>query len=353
MESKKNKGLKTIDASSMAEHLFGLPDHMKDAVRLYAEAPCSYSGEDVRNVVITGMGGSAIGGDLLRCVVERDIQVPLSVVRGYRLPAFVSGGTLLMGVSHSGNTEETLSTFRQGLDRGAKGYAITSGGKLGGIAEEFSIPCVSIPAGMPPRCALGYLFVPPLLALAGAGLIPNKDMDLNEAVGVLMELRETYGPQSPLEENPAKKLAIELLDMAPIIYGSTGGTEAVALRWKTQLNENAKTYAAYNVIPEMNHNEIAGWDAQPELSARTIAVFLRDDDDHPSVNKRIDFTKPILKEKGLTVREFQSFGRSLLARLFSLIYFGDYVSYYLAILYEIDPTPVKVIEELKWKLEQE
>ncbi len=352
MASINDKFIKNIDASNMAVHLYGFPDQIREAQQIYGNAPCKRGKEDVKNIVLVGMGGSAIGGDFLRCMAEGEAQAPLSVVRGYRLPAFAGQGTLLIGISYSGNTEETLSAFQEGLDRGAVAYVITSGGKLGELAESEGIPCTRVPGGMPPRCSLGYLFIPSLLALADMGLIGRVDGDIEEAVEVLSALRENYAPSSPLENNPAKKLAIELQGMTPIVYGSRDGTEAVALRWKTQINENSKAFAAYNVVPEMNHNEIVGWDAQPGFSAKTAAIFLRDHQDHPSISKRIEINKSILEGKGLTVREFWPQGESRLARLLSATYLGDYVSYYLAILYEIDPTPVEIIEELKRKLAQ-
>lgn len=342
--------VKCIDASNMAALLAGLPDQLQEALYLYRRARCQYRGQTVKNVVLTGMGGSAIGGDLLRCMVEEDISVPMVVVRGYRLPAFVDEGTLMMGVSYSGNTEETLSAFQYGLDRGAMAYAITSGGRLGELAERLGIPCVRVPPGMPPRCTLGYLFIPSLLALADIGLIPQQGQDVEEAGQVLSALRDSYAPLSSRQSNPAKRLAMELQGMVPVVYGSARTNEAVAQRWKTQLNENSKAYAAYGTVPEMNHNEIVGWDAQPELSAKAVAIFLRDREDHPSVSRRMEINQSILRDKGLTVHECWSRGESRLARLFSLIYLGDYTSYYLALLYGIDPTPVEIIEELKREL---
>lgn len=347
-----DKAIKGMDASNMAAHLSGFPGQLREGAELYRKAPCTHVHEEVQKVVLTGMGGSAIGADMLRSLVEGEIGVPVVVVRGYRLPAFVGRGTLLIGVSYSGNTEETLSCFEEGLERGAMGYVVTGGGKLGELAERRGIPCARVPLGLPPRCSLGYLFVPLLLALADAKLISHRDRDLGEAADLLAGLRESYAPGFPAGKNPAKKLAIELLGKVAVIYGSAGGTEAVAQRWKTQLNENSKAYAAFNVVPEMNHNEIVGWDAQPELSSKTAAVFLRDRDDHPAVSKRVELNQTILRGKGLSVHEVWSQGESRLARLFSLVYLGDYVSYYLALLYGIDPTPVEIIEKLKRNLTQ-
>lgn len=348
-----DKAIRGMDASNMAAHLFGFPGQLREGAELYHKAPCNHLRGEVQNVVLTGMGGSAIGADMLRSLVEGEIGVPVVVVRGYRLPAFVGRGTLLIGVSYSGNTEETLSSFGDGLEKGATGYVVTCGGKLGELAESRGIPCTKVPGGMMPRSSLGYLFVPLLLALADAKLISHRDRDLEEAADVLVGLRGSYGPDSTAEKNPAKKLAVELQGKVAVIYGSAGGTEPVAQRWKTGLNENSKAYAAFNAVPEMNHNEIVGWDAQPELSAKTAAVFLRDRDDHPAVSKRVELNQIILRGKGLAVHEVWSQGESRLARLFSLVYLGDYVSYYLALLYGIDPTPVEIIEKLKRNLTQQ
>jgi glucose/mannose-6-phosphate isomerase len=286
----------------------------------------------------------------VRCLVEEEMPVPMAVIRGYSLPAYVGINTLMIAVSYSGNTEETFSAFRQGLDAGAMGYVITGGGQLDDLAESLNIPRVRVPKGLPPRCSLGYLFIPVLLALDETGLISLPGRDLQEAIQLTDKLRKSYAPDCPREENPAKQLALELQGSVPVIYGSLGTTETAALRWKTQFNENSKAYATYNILPEMNHNEIVGWDALPELSTKTAAIFLRDSNEHPSVNARMEISSSILQEKGLTVYQFWSQGESPLARLLSLIYLGDYTSYYLALLNEIDPTPVDMIDELKRKL---
>ncbi|MBI2877688.1 MAG: bifunctional phosphoglucose/phosphomannose isomerase [Candidatus Tectomicrobia bacterium] len=343
--------LKQIDRSDMERLLTAFPLQCQQGVRAGREANLRLAREHVRQIMIAGMGGSAIGGDLLRTYLRSDLPIPLWVIRNYHLPQFASPETLVFIVSYSGNTEETLSVFRDALQAGCQVVALTSGGMLRQECQAKGLPVISIPAGLPPRAALGYLFFPLLAVLEGSGLIPPQGEALQEIEGLLPELSQTYGPQQLTAQNPAKQLALRLQGRLPLIYGSQDHTEAVALRWKGQLNENSKQIAVCNVFPELNHNEIMGWEAAGEIMRLALFLFLRDVEDHPRVARRMEITAEIAAQHGGEVIHVSSQGKSRLARLFSLIYGGDFVSYYLALAKGVDPTPVASIDSLKKALD--
>lgn len=343
--------LMRIDRSDMGGHLASFPLQCMEGVRLGREANLRIAREGLSQIVVAGMGGSAIGGDLLRNYLATDLRLPLWVNRNYHLPPFVSRGTLAFITSYSGNTEETLSSFRDAEEAGCQVVVITGGGRLGEEVKARGLPLISIPMGLPPRAALGYLFFPLLIVLEGAGLISPQREALQETEGLLAELGQAYGPRASTSENPAKQLALRLEGRLPFICGSQDHTEAVALRWKGQLNENSKHIAVYNCFPELNHNEIMGWEGAGEIMKSALFLFLRDAEDHPRVVRRMEITAQIATQRGGEVISIASQGRSWLARLFSLLYLGDFVSYYLALAKGMDPTPVASIDSLKKALD--
>jgi glucose/mannose-6-phosphate isomerase len=291
----------------------------------------SVSGE-INNIVVTGMGGSAIGGDLIKAYLK-DTNIPVYVNRDYKVPNFVNENSLVFAVSYSGNTEETLSALNDTKNKNAKIIGITSGGKL---ADECN-KVIQIPSGLQPRAALGYLFFPMLGILHNTNIIRVKNDELNEMVDILKQTDKFDG----IGEALAKKLEGKI----PIIYASQD-LGAIALRWKTQINENAKMPAFYNVFSEMNHNEIAGYKG---MDRKFIAIIIRDKYDNERIRKRMDVCRDIM---GVTadVEEVQTEGEGLLARMFSAIHLADFVSYYLALRNRVDPSPVEVIEDMKRKI---
>ena len=302
------------------------------------------------NIVIAGMGGSGIGGDLVKAVVGAQFPCPIIVHRGYTLPAFVTSQTLFIAASYSGNTEETLLSVERAFVQGANILAVTSGGKLKAFADKHNLPCVIIPAGQPPRASLGYLLMPILSLLAQLRFTPDLDLhsDLQEAVALLAQLAEDFHPDVP--ESQPKRLAQALHDKLPVIY-SPQELEAVAMRWKGQMNENSKSLAYYSVYPEMNHNEIEGWKHPPALTQGCHVIQLRDPIAPSQTQRRMDITAELIQPYTAGITQVNSAGRSLLARLLSLVAIGDWTSFYLAILYQQNPTPVGRIEELKRRLE--
>lgn len=337
------------DPAAMGQAVAGLPEQCAEASRIGQEAPVPEVA-GVKQVVVAGIGGSAIGADLLRGYTEGEIKVPFLVVRGYHLPAFVGRETLVVASSYSGNTEETLSCYGEARERGARMFAIASGGEVERRAKADGVPFCRIPGGYSPRAALGYSFVPLLVALSRAGLLRDRGEDLAEAVQVMQEQRGELGPETPAADNPAKQLAERLHGRFPFFYGAAPWSSVAAYRWKGQMNENAKNLSHSNALPELNHNETVGWEFPEALTAQVEVVLLRDREDHPKVQKRFEVTSTIMRPHVSGITEVWSRGSSVLARLFSLIYHGDFTSYYLALLNGVDPTPVKVIDYLKGEL---
>ena len=320
----------TIDQSNMLGVIDDFPNQCKDA--LSVPKGITVKGE-IDSIVVCGMGGSAIGGDLLKSYLSSS-KIPVIVNRDYSIPEFVDENTLVFAVSYSGNTEETLSSFSEAKKKRAKIIAITTGGELSKIADKV----VKIPAGLQPRAAIGYLFFPMVGILYNSNMVDVKNTDLNEMLA-LMNDKENIKAK-------AQELSKKIQGKTPIIYSSEL-LRPVAYRWQTQINENAKYPAFHSAFSEMNHNEINAFSAMDR--SRFTAIFLKDVNDHPRIKKRMEICKQVMERK-VDVHEVEIKGSSLLARMFSTIYLGDYTSYYLAMRERVDPTPVQVIEWLKKQL---
>ncbi|RIH99860.1 bifunctional phosphoglucose/phosphomannose isomerase [candidate division NPL-UPA2 bacterium Unc8] len=339
--------IKETDSSDMLTILLNFPQQWEEARRIGKEfSPPDY--KELKKIVITGLGGSAIGGDILRLYLNSELELPIFVNRDYTLPRFVDDTTLFMAVSYSGNTEETLSAYKHAKEVRAKIAAVSSGGTLSKLCHQDGFPVTTVPPGLPPRTALGYLFLPTLITLQKLGLVKDKQDEIEETLLLLRKLSSEYAPAS--SENQPYKLALKLKGKIPIVYQSEA-LGAVGLRWKTQINENSKILAYTVNFPEMNHNEIVGWERRNIAPmANFKPLILRDKGEDGRIVRRIDITKSII---GGEFEEIWSRGESLLARLFSLIYYGDFLSFYLAILAGVDPTPVKPIDTLKRELAKE
>ncbi len=325
------------------------PDQVETAVQIGKKARISLSVRGIHNIVLTGLGGSAIGGDLLRSYLADELSIPFIVNRHYSLPAFVGKNSLVIVSSYSGNTEETNAAHREATKRRARVMCITTGGETAALAKRFKQPVVTIPEGLSPRAALGYSFFPTLVLLTKLGLVKNKAREMSETIELLRAKSRIYSnPESP--ENLAHRIAQHLHGKLPVIYSPAEHLDAVNLRWRGQIAENAKQLAFGHVLPEMNHNELVGWKGLKDLMRQMHVIFLRDRDTHRRVAVRESITKNLLAQYAGGITEVWSEGRSLLARIFSLVYLGDWVSLYLAILNNEDPTPVKMIEYLKEEL---
>ncbi len=311
------------------------------------DLPADY--RKVNKVVILGMGASAIGGELLSSLVVPEAKLPIIVHGNYNLPAFVDAQTLVIASSYSGNTEEVLSAFEQALGSKAKTLAMTTGGELKKVAGARNIPLFTYDYKTQPRAALGFGFLPLLCFFQRLGFIADKSAEVTEMVGVLQQLITKIGPSASLSGNPAKQLARRLYGRLVVVYGANFLSE-VAHRWKTQMNENSKAWSFYEVLPELNHNAIVGYRFPPELAGKIMVVLLHSGLLPPRVQLRYQLTAGLLDQFKLEHQLVAGDGNSPLSQMMSLILFGDFVSDYLALLYQIDPSPVAVIDYLKEQL---
>lgn len=291
---------------------------------------------NINAVIVTGMGGSAVAGDLLKTCLK-DEPTPIEVNRGYSLPKNADKETLVVISSYSGNTEETLSAYKDALRKSCKIVAITTGGKLVKLCEANRTQMIKIPTGMQPRAALAYLFFPILKLMEHLRVTDNKKAEVEILIKNL---------DKKIFIDTGISLSEKMVGKIPIIYSSEI-MEAVAYRWKTQINENAKTMAFSNVFSELNHNEMQGI---MNLNAEFCCVMLRTDKDSHRISKRMDITKEHLRKKGIDVTDIAIKGNTLLTKLFTAVYMGDWTSYFLALRYKTNPTPVPLIEEFKKEL---
>ncbi len=304
--------------------------------------------DTVRNILFCGMGGSAIGGNLLQAYFAEELNVPMQVNRNYSIPGYVNQNSLVVLSSYSGNTEETLNAYEQTVQSGAQILGISSGGNLTKLLKEAGAPVIEIPGGMQPRAALGLSFIPMARMFREIGLVSTDlDTEIEETRELAGTLIQEYSVDA--ENNLAFELAKQLPETVPIIY-TAPELEVVGIRWKGQLAENAQMFAFTNVLPEMNHNEIMGWDRQPDFLKRTQIFWLQDSDTHPQVKKRMKITADLLETYPTAMHVLNSRGDSWMARLFSLIILGDWISLYAALLQGVDPTKIERISLLKDRL---
>ena len=354
-----------LDRANMIGLLEEFPQKMRDALRLGEEffiptnflpvpdsssIPVTDSTGNLKNIVVLGMGGSAIGGDLLSDYLADELSIPIVVIRGYDIPKFVDENSLVFAVSYSGNTEETISALKKCLEVKARVIALTSGGKFAALAQENSFPVIKVPAGIQPRAAISYLFFPVLKATERLGLIKERSGEIEETLNILQELSKEYGLKSPIKKNFAKKVALSLYQHLPLVYGSEGLLKAVAMRWKTQINENSKWPCFWNVFPELDHNEIVGYEIENKINRQVKIIYLQDKEGLSRVEQRREITRKIIEDKVTEFIVCPTKGKGKMARMFSLIFLGDLASYYLAILNQVDPSPVACIEDLKKEL---
>ena len=340
-----------FDELGMLDHLHGFPEQCQKAwekVQKF-ELPREYA--KISNVVILGMGGSAIGGDIVRRLAMAESKLPVFVHRDYGLPAFVDENSLVIASSYSGNTEETLSAFTKSLGTRARKLAITSGGKLKHLAEQQDIPVFLIDYKAPPRAAFPHTFIPLAGIFQKLGLLGDKSADLHKAVDILKKLSRDLIEIRPLGSNPAKQLATRLQRHVAVIYGAEILSE-VAQRWKGEFNENSKAWAFFESFPELNHNAVVGYEFPPEAKERLFVFMLRSSSLNSRNLLRYDVTGKLLAKAGIAHEFVEARGKSALAQVLSLVHLGDYASFYLSILNEVDPTSVDAIDFIKQYLAQ-
>jgi len=335
-----------IDTDNMHQSIYEFSDHLMQAVEIGKSIALKNQYSDIHNVVVAGMGGSAIGGDVARLLCKNELKVPMVVSRNYTLPGWVNKNTLVICSSYSGNTEETLAAFEHARDKGAQIVGISTGGILSEKMAEFELDLVTIPGGLQPRAALGFSLVPMLFLMKQTGLIGPETMDqLPDAASFIASIRDQYGKQS--DDNPTYSLAQRIYKTIPVIYGETDATGTLAVRFKGQLSENAKMLAYCNELPEMNHNEIVGFKNNQDILNHISIIWLKDEKDHPRTAVRQDSTREIIGDLCANHEVISAQGDSAAIRYLQLIHYGDWVSYWCAIFHQTNPTPVKKIDRLK------
>jgi glucose/mannose-6-phosphate isomerase len=338
-----------LDPQDMIGQINRLPDQLSAAWEQGLSLPLP-GFQDIRRVLVAGIGGSAIGADLLAGYAATACPVPVVVLRDYDLPAWANGPeTLVITSSYSGNTEETLAAYDQARARACRVLAVTSGGRLAEIAGEQGQPLWTFEHSGQPRAAVGISFGLLLAAFTRLNLLPDPSAALDDALHALRNQQSNLMPDVPVVFNPAKRMAGQLVGRAVTIFAADF-LGAVARRWKGQINEMAKAWAQFDLIPEADHNTLAGLDAPENALGQTVALFLSAQSNHPRNRTRLDLTRQVMMTQALTTDVIEAKGSTPLAHLWTLLHFGDYTAYYLAMAYGEDPSPVDVLEMLKNEL---
>ncbi|MEX1253592.1 MAG: bifunctional phosphoglucose/phosphomannose isomerase [Dehalococcoidia bacterium] len=338
-----------IDSQGLLRHIEGLPEQCAEAWEQATAIGLPERYRDAREIVVLGMGGSAIAGDIVGSLAAISGRKPVSVVRGYDLPPYIGDSTLVVACSHSGNTEETLSAVDKALEAGARLAVVTTGGRLRELAQERALPAFVYLFDGGPRSAIGHQLMRLLAVAQQAGALDDQGAALTETVALMRDQRDQLGFASAAERNPAKQLAARLHGRLPVIIGAGVLAEA-AHRWRTQLNENSKSWALNDALPELGHNSIVGFGLPREALDLLHVVFLAHPALHPRVLIQYDVIADELTRAGVSHERLEARGSSPLAQALTAIYFGDLVSYYLALLYGVDPSPVDAIGRLKARL---
>jgi glucose/mannose-6-phosphate isomerase len=340
---------KTLDTQDMLSHIESLPSQLQTAWELGLQKPLP-AVTSIKQVLLAGMGGSAIGADLVAAFSAQRCRVPILVHRDYGLPAWAKGPqTLLVASSHSGDTEEALSAFEAGLTNGCSCLAIATGGDLAQAATFAGVALWTFEHSGQPRAAVGYSFGLLIAALARFDLLPNPAEELHLAVGAMRAQQEDIRPEIPAALNPAKRMAGQLVGRAVAVLGS-GVLAPVARRWKCQINEIAKAWAQFELLPEADHNTLEGILNPEDYFSRMMVLFLRSPSDDPRNRLRSDLTRKTFMLEGLNTDFIDAQGKGPLSHLWTSLHLGDYVAYYLAMAYGVDPTPVHTIQHFKQQM---
>jgi glucose/mannose-6-phosphate isomerase len=342
--------LQAGDPGGMLAAVESFRGQCEDALKLGEAFSGLPSGRKVKGLCFIGMGGSGIGGDILQSLLAQESGLPVRVHKDYGFPGGIGTDTLVIATSYSGNTEETLSGFRQAVAKGYSILVVTSGGELREEAARHGIPSILVPQGLQPRAALGYLTLPAGIVLERIGLLGGFSRSIRRAVDLVERQDKLWMSAIPTVENEAKRMAMIMRGKIPLVYGTQGPLRVAAYRWKCQFNENSKNPAFYNDIPEMDHNEIAGWNLTGDLGASFAVTILVGRDVNARMARKVKVTAQLLKESVAGVEVVEISGETVLEQLLSAVHLGDYISVYLALLKGVDPTPVDVITMLKKKM---
>jgi glucose/mannose-6-phosphate isomerase len=324
---------RSIDKQDMYGVLESFPNQVKDGWALGKDIQF----KDIDKIIVAGMGGSALSGEILKCYLSDELKIPLEINKNYTLPKYADEKTLVVISSYSGNTEETIEAFREANRKGCQVLCVASGGKLIELAKQMHKPLVELPEGFQPRMACGYSFFAVLKIIQNSNLIKNQVEEVRKVFNTL---------KKDIYKKKAQELAEKLKNKIPLIYSSER-LHAVAYKWKIDFNENAKIHSFCNYFPELNHNEMIGY---TNLNGNYFVIIIRDDYDDSQVKKRMDITKKLIQDKKCPALDIDLAGLSFLTKIFATIYLGDWTSYFLAINNSTDPTPVDMVEELKKKL---
>jgi glucose/mannose-6-phosphate isomerase len=334
----------SLDSVGMLDLTAGLPEQVEAAVGLAEGLEGLPDRARIENVVVLGMGGSGIGGDVLAATAAPFMPVPVTVVKGYEAPSFVGEATLCFALSFSGNTEETVEAAQQAAVAGARMVCLSNGGQLKDLAVSWGAPHIALPDIPMPRAGIGAISVPPLLVLEHMGLFPGARAYVDGVVTQLKRRRD----QLAAGKGDAQRVARAIGRTIPIAYGGGDVGEVAARRLKAQVNENAKAPAFANTHPELCHNEICGWGNHGDMTRQVFTVVnLRHDFEHPQVMRRFELTEDLVLEVVAGIETLTAEGDSALAQLFDLVLQGDYVSLHLAAELDVDPGPIPVLEDLK------
>ena len=328
-----------------------LPEQCQDSYGLGMRSDVEKPAQEIKTIVFAGMGGSSIGAEIVRVYLQNEISLPIVICRNYTLPNFAGKDTLLFCLSYSGNTEEMLSLFGDAVKRNAHIITLGSGGKLKEMSMQHGLKHITIPGGFPPRALVGYMSMTLIAILSKLGFIKDKAKEVSDLYSVLADLRDReIGNNIPIQRNLSKAIAKKIHNRFCVIYGTSDSTEAMSLRWRSQFAENSKNISSSHIFPELTHNEITGWFFPRRLLRGAKVIILRDKNDHIRTKMRIELSKGIMQKAGAEVIQIERSKGDLLTRMYSLMYIGDFVSFYLAMLNKVDPTPVEHIEYLKREL---
>ncbi|MGM0365318.1 MAG: bifunctional phosphoglucose/phosphomannose isomerase [Actinomycetota bacterium] len=343
--------IEKLDSGGMLRVEEEFPLQLADAQKIAQAVDLSkISGKKYAGIAFLGMGGSGFAGDMIKALIRDEINIFIDSVKGYRLPGYVTKDWLVVPVSYSGNTEETIACTEQAVNKGATVMAVTSGGRLAQLAEQHDSAIIKVPSGYQPRGAIGYLFLPALVALRKLDMAAVGDSDIQEGLDAVRQLSARLNRRVQTSKNFAKQLACSIGERLPVIYGTEGYLSCIAYRWKCEINENAKTPCFWAQFPELNHNETVGWERLAPVTKNFVLIVLREQDEHQKIKVRIDTTVSLIARNLGQVIEVPVEGKSRFCRAISSLYIGDITSVYLALLSGVDPTPVEKIEKLKAEL---
>ena len=339
-------GIRRRDPGGMLGAIEAFPRQMHAAWAMSRELTLPDRYRAATSICVLGMGGSAVSGDLVRAIFSDRLTLPIVSVRDYELPAWVGANTLVIALSHSGATEETISALSTALERHSPVAVISTGGPIGDVATKVKLPRLIFPSETPPRAALGYMMI--LLAglLERGGFLALDEAQVEEAILAAEQVAVSCGPDVPAASNIAKQLAWSLLDRLPVIEGS-GAMAAVARRWKTQINENSHSAAAAEELPEATHNTVVGYEQPETMHDHEYVVFLTTDSELPRHRERTRLSMELLKASTIDYRRVSIDGNGRLAQACAAISLGDYVSFYLALLYGVDPSKTEALTLVK------